>query len=151
MSSIRPSKDRYYVNVAREVATRSTCLVSKYGSIIVKNDRIISSGYNGAPRKVKNCVDTGTCIRNITGLSRYNACRAVHSEANALLHANYEDMLDSVLYIYRCESSKDSHDVVEPCISCKRLILNAKIKRVVCQQEDGTLKEHFPENWIDKV
>ena len=149
--SIRPSKDIYYSNVAKEVSTTSTCLVSKYGCIIVKNDRIISSGYNGAPRKVKNCIDTGACIRNLTGLSRYNQCRAVHAEANALLHANYDDLFDSVMYIARGESSKSSHDKVEPCLNCKRLIINAKITKVICREDDGNLVECLPENWLDLV
>lgn len=147
----RPSKTQYYLRVAQQVAERSTCLVSNYGCVIVKNDTIISTGYNGSPRGTKNCSDSGVCIRDCEGLSRYNSCRAVHSEANALLHANYNDLIGSTMYIARCGTSDKSTQKVEPCQNCKRLIMNAQVVRVVCAQESGDVIEFDPQKWADLV
>lgn len=147
----RPSKVQYYLDVAEQIATRSTCLVSKYGCVIVKNDTIISTGYNGAPRGVTNCSDTGVCIRDCEGTRRYNSCRAVHSEANALIHASYNDLIGSTMYISRCDFSDASNERVEPCLSCKRLILTSQIPTVVCKQNNNEIIEFNTKNWISLV
>ena len=147
----RPNKVQYYLDVAEQVATRSTCLVSKYGCVIVKNDAIISTGYNGSPRGVTNCSDTGVCIRDCEGTRRYNSCRAVHSEANALLHASYNDLIGSVMYISRYDSSDASNERVEPCLNCKRLILNSQTQTVVCRQNNNEIVEFNPKNWVSLV
>ena len=147
----RPTKTQYYLSIAEQVATRSTCNISKYGSVIVKNDIVVSTGYNGSPRGTKNCSDTETCLRDCEGVSRYNQCRAVHSEANALLHADYKDLIGSILYIARYKPSKSSSSKVEPCQNCKRLIMNAQIVKVVCKQDDGSITEVNPSSWVDFV
>ena len=98
----RVSKHNYYLDIAQTVAERSTCLRKKYGAIIVKNDVIVSTGYNGAPRDRKNCADLGLCIRDklqIPRGERYELCRAVHSEANAIIAASREQMLGATLYM----------------------------------------------------
>jgi dCMP deaminase len=148
---MRLSKSKYYLEIARQVAARSTCLVSSYGCVIVKNDYIVATGYNGSPRGVKNCSDFNICVRDQEGLSRYNSCRAVHSESNAMLHANYDNLIDSTMYIARLIGSKSSVTKVEPCQNCQRLILNAQVAMVVCLQDDDTIIEFEPKKWIGSV
>jgi len=148
---MRPTKIQYYLGLAEQVATRSTCLVSKYGCVIVKDDAVISTGYNGSPRGTMNCSDTETCIRDCEGLSRYNQCRAVHAEANALLQANYNNLIGSVMYISRYGSSDKSNPKVEPCLNCRRLIMNAQVMKVVCRQSDGTVTDVDPNDWVNFV
>lgn len=147
----RLTKTEYYLSIAEQVATRSTCLVSKYGCVIVKNDIIVSTGYNGSPRGVKNCSDTGVCLRDVTGNRRYDACRSVHSEANALLQANYSDLIGSTIYISRYDKSESSNETVESCQNCKRLLLNAQVEKVVCRQVDGNVISVEPKIWINQV
>jgi dCMP deaminase len=147
----RLNKTEYYLGVAEQVAVRSTCIVSKYGAVIVKNDIIVSTGYNGSPRGVKNCSDLGVCIRDCEGTRRYNSCRAVHSEANALLQASYNDLIGSTLYIARYGISNNSNEQVEPCMNCKRLIMNAQIEKVICRQNDSKIVEFDPKKWIELV
>ena len=141
---LRPSKDDYYLNLAMDVAKRSTCLRRKYGAVIVKDDRIISTGYNGAPRGQINCNDKGICLRQemkIPSGERYELCRAVHAEANAIIHATYTDMIGSTLYLCGVDAiSNVPLPVSEPCAMCKRMILNAQIKRVVSRNNNtGTI------------
>lgn len=136
----RPSKEEYYFNLALAVAMRSTCLRRKYGAVIVKDDRIISTGYNGASRGEQNCTDVGLCLReeqNIPHGERYELCKAVHAEANAILNANPADMIGATLYLAGWENGK----VIQrpaPCAMCTRLIRNARISKVVtcrCKEE----------------
>lgn len=134
MNRIRPSKDVYYLNIAKAVSLRSTCLRRKYGAVIVKNDEIISTGYNGAPRGSVNCCDNGKCERmrkNIPHGQRYEECVAVHAEANAIVSAARRDIIGSTLYLYGYDeiSGCEIHGV--PCIMCERLIQNAGIERVI--------------------
>lgn len=147
----RISRINYYLEVAKSVALRSTCLISKYGCVIVKNDAIVSTGYNGSARGAKNCIEVGICIRDFEGFSRYNDCRAVHSEANALLHAKYEDLIGSTAYIARVDTTKSSHAIIEPCKSCKRLLINAQLSKVICLQDDKSIKEFKVTDWIESV
>ena len=146
----RPNKDHYYLNIAKQVATRSTCLVSNYGCVIVKNDIIISTGYNGSPRGAINCSDTGVCQRDVDGTSRYNSCRAVHSEPNALIQAR-SDAAGSTMYISRSMATELSHIDVKPCHNCIRLIMNAQVKNVLCLQDGGAVMEWKVKHWIDEV
>lgn len=98
----RPSKEEYYFNIALAVAMRSTCLRRKYGAVIVKDDHIISTGYNGSARGEQNCTDVGLCLReeqNIPHGERYELCQAVHAEANAILNADPADMIGATLYL----------------------------------------------------
>ena len=99
---MRKSKDEYYLNIAEAVLTRSTCLRRKYGAVIVKDDEIISTGYNGSPRGWDNCCDLGYCVRvqeNIPHGQRYEECRSVHAEMNAIISASRRDMIGSTLYL----------------------------------------------------
>lgn len=139
----RVSKENYYLDIAQTVAERSTCLRRKFGSIIVKNDVIVSTGYNGAPRGRKNCNDLGYCFRdklNIPRGERYELCRAVHSEQNAVIAAPRDQMLGSTLYM-ACVSPIDGtvQGGLNNCMMCKRVILNAGISTVVIRDD----AEHF--------
>lgn len=130
----RPSKTAYYLGIAREVARRGTCLRRCYGAVIVNNDQIVSTGYSGAPRGMTNCIDLGQCLReeqNIPKGQRYELCRAVHAEMNAIIHAARSDMIGGKMYIVGV--SADTGDYVEnaePCKLCKRVIINAGLKTV---------------------
>ena len=148
MSNIRPDKDSYYLDIAKSVASRGTCLRRNYGAVIVKDGRIISTGYNGAPVKRSNCCDLGYCTRqkmNIPRGQRYELCRSVHAEANAIIQGTYSEMVGSTLYLYGWDVEKDSCDIgAEPCSMCKRMILNAGISRVVTVSG-----EVDPKEWVE--
>lgn len=135
----RLDKDAYYLNIARDVAKRSTCLRSCYGAVIVKNDEIIATGYNGAPRGRINCIDCGFCLRTELNLSRgerYELCRSVHAEANAIISADRQRMIGSTLYLSGFDPySGEIIYQMECCAMCKRLIINAGIERVVYDAE----------------
>ncbi len=129
----RPKKDEYYLNIARAVAERSTCLRAKAGTVIVKDDTIVSTGYVGAARGEENCCDLGICERDRLKLKpgeRYELCRSVHSEANAITNAarSGHNILGGTMYIYfeRLDGQKIKHN--GPCIMCQRMIKNAGIK-----------------------
>jgi dCMP deaminase len=140
----RPDKDLYYLNIAKEVARRSTCLRRWYGAVIVKNDQIISTGYAGAARGAVNCSDTGICPRqqaNIPRGERYELCRSVHAEMNAIIHAARADMIDSTLYLSGFDAVDGS--IVKnarPCKICTRLIINAGIITVKALGENDTVQ-----------
>ena len=150
----RTSKENYYLDIADAVLERSTCMRRKYGAIIVRNDEIISTGYNGAPRGRKNCSDLGRCTREelkIPSGQRYELCRSVHAEANAIISASRRDMIDAVLYL----SGRDGHsdDLLRDttcCSMCRRMIINAGIKKVVARVGDqGEITETLVQEWID--
>ncbi len=131
----RIDKDNYYLNIAESALERSTCIRRKWGAVIVKNDEIVATGYNGAPRGRKNCDDLGYCKRekmNIPRGERYEMCRSVHAEANAIISAERKDMIESTLYMVGKEvSSGDYVKDAMPCAMCKRMIINAGIERVI--------------------
>lgn len=135
---MRISKREYYLQIARAVAERSTCNRRHYGAVLVKNDRIIATGYNGSARSEPNCCDTGFCARkgaqHNTGYT--SACPAIHAEQNAIISAG-RDAAFSTLYIagYDCETGEPITDA-QPCEICKRFILNAGISRVITKAED---------------
>ena len=133
----RISKDTYYLNIAREVAMRGTCLRRYFGAVIVNNDQIISTGYVGAPRKTENCIDIGVCLRDELKVGpgeKYELCRSVHAEQNAILHAARLDMIGGTLYLVGLEHPSKTIVVnAEPCRICKRMIINAGIKKVIIQ------------------
>lgn len=134
----RPSKDDYYLGIAAQVAARSTCLRRQYGAVIVKDDVIISTGYNGSPRGEKNCCDVGVCWReahNIPHGEQYEKCVAVHAEANAIISCNRDEMIGSTLYLAGFEDGKPIVKP-EPCAMCARLIMNARIACVVSGRDD---------------
>ena len=128
----RPSKLKYYLDIAAAVAARSTCLRRQYGAVIVKNDMIISTGYNGSPRGYLNCCDLGECWRerhNIPHGQQYEKCNAVHAEANAIVSASRLDMMGATLYLAGFENGERIPDP-QPCEMCNRLIENAGIIRI---------------------
>lgn len=147
----RLSKRRYYLNIARQVATRSTCLRSCYGAVIVKDDEIISTGYNGAPRGRQNCSNCGFCLRNELGLrkgERYELCRSVHAEMNAIISASRESMSDATLYLsgYQPDTGELIDDIV-CCAMCERMIINSGIKYIIYDNGGNGLLMHV-ENFI---
>ncbi|MCD8254517.1 MAG: deaminase [Oscillospiraceae bacterium] len=138
----RTSKENYYLNIADAVSARSTCMRRKYGAIIVRKDEIISTGYNGAPRGRKNCSDIGFCTREalrIPSGERYELCRSVHAEANAIISAARRDMIGATLYLCGRDAKTGEllHDTTS-CSMCRRQIINSGIVRVVARTgEDG--------------
>ena len=149
----RVSKHNYYLDIAETVAERSTCLRRMYGAIIVKDDVIVSTGYNGAPRGRKNCSDLGTCIRETMGIpsgERYEMCRSVHAEANAIIAAARERMLGSTLYMV-CISPQTGEILggTNSCMMCKRQIINAGIETVVVRDTKDEYRVIKVSDWIE--
>ncbi|MEM4248138.1 MAG: deaminase [Candidatus Nanoarchaeia archaeon] len=152
----RPSKDEYYLNIALEVAQRATCLRRKYGAVIVNNDRIISTGYAGAPRKTPNCIDLGKCYRQerrISAGQHYELCRSVHAEMNAIVHADYEKMIGGTIYIAGIDLEKEGTPLTKakPCPLCKRMIINAQLGEVVFREADGSTTKVKVSEWITEA
>lgn len=140
----RPSKDEYYLGIADQVLRRSTCLRRKYGAVLVKNDEIVSTGYNGSPRGEKNCCDTGFCERESHGVAkgeRYELCVAIHAEDNAITSASRSTAIGSTLYIVGREVASGELANPCPCKMCRRKIKNAGITRVVGIFKDGEIKD----------
>lgn len=130
----RPSKDEYYLGIADQVLRRSTCIRRNYGAVLVKNDEIVATGYNGSPRGEANCCDTGYCEREKQGVAkgeRYELCCAIHAEDNAITSAGRDKAFGSTLYIVGREHTSGEYANPCPCIMCRRKIVNAGIKRVV--------------------
>ena len=141
---MRLDKDNYYLKIAEAVLNRSTCLRRRYGAVIVKDDEIISTGYNGAARGMPNCDELGYCFREreqIPHGERYESCRSVHGEANAIISASRRDMLGAVLYLTGKEA--DGSPV------CKRLIINAGISTVVVLGSDNEIKRTSVKDWVN--
>ena len=149
----RVSKENYYLDIAQAVAERGTCLRRSFGAVIVNNDSIVSTGYNGAPRGRKNCCDLGSCMReklNIPRGERYELCRSVHAEANAIISASREEAIGSTLYM-ACISPSDGsvYPGTTSCAMCKRLIINAGIKDVVVRENKDEFTVYHVEDWIE--
>jgi len=137
MRTSRPNKTNYYLSIAKGIAARSTCLRRQYGAVIVKNDAIVSTGYNGAARGVANCCDIGECWREEHGVphgEQYEKCQGVHAEANAIINASREEMEGATLYLAGFDNGKVI-DAPRPCEMCNRLIRNSGIKYVVTKPE----------------
>ena len=137
----RTDKVNYYLDIADTVLHRSTCIRRQYGAIIVRNDEIISTGYNGAPRGRINCSDLGYCRREamqVPSGERYELCRSVHAEANAIISASRRDMLGGTLYLVGREAKSGALTDAVPCSMCKRTIINSGIKDVVMRNADGS-------------
>jgi len=149
----RRNKTNYYLDIADSVRERATCLRRTYGAIIVKNDEILSTGYNGAPRGRKNCTDLCRCRReelNIPSGERYELCRSVHAEANAIISAARRDMIGSTLYLAgRQGTDGEILATATPCSMCRRLIINAGIETVIARTGDGTYEITPVQSWID--
>lgn len=152
MTSERVNKHNYYLDIAQTVSERCTCLRKHFGAIIVKNDTILSTGYNGAPRGRKNCSDLCSCRReelNIPRGERYELCRSVHAEANAIIAAPRDQMLGSVLYM-SCIDHKTGELVegTSSCMMCKKLIINAGIKKVIVRDTKDDFRIIDVDEWI---
>lgn len=149
----RRDKTNYYLDLADVVSKRGTCLRRRYGAVIVKNDEVISTGYVGAPRGRKNCSDIEYCIRqkmNIPRGERYELCRSVHAEANAIISAEREKMIGSTLYLSGREV--DTGEYIKnsnSCSMCKRQIINAGISQVVIRDTEDEYRVIDVQEWID--
>ena len=148
----RVDKENYYLDIAEAVLKRSTCLRRRYGAIIVRNDEIISTGYNGAPRGRKNCIDLGYCTRDamkIPAGQRYELCRSVHAEANAIISASRAEMLGGTLYLAgRDAKTGELLSNATSCSMCRRQIINAGIRRVVIRSTPTEYSVVNTEEWI---
>ena len=149
----RIDKENYYLDIAQTVLERSTCQCAQYGALIVRNDEIVSTGYNGAPRGRSNCIDLGYCIRekmNIPQGERYELCRSVHAEANAIISAARRDMIGSTLYLVgRDARTGDLLPDAMCCSMCKRQIINAGIDRVVIRVDEKIYRTIPVSDWIE--
>lgn len=149
----RRDKHNYYLDIAQTVLERGTCLRRNYGSIIVKNDEIISTGYTGAPRGRKNCLDLGYCRRaklNVPRGERYEMCRSVHSEANAIISAPRKDMIGATLYLVGIDAGTgELVPDASSCAMCKRMIINSGIEKVIVRNTKDTFTEILVSDWIE--
>ena len=148
----RISKENYYLDIAETVIGRATCLRRCYGAIIVKNDEIISTGYNGAPRGRKNCVDLGYCTREAMKVprgERYELCRSVHAEANAIISAARRDMVGGTLYLAGKDAvTGEILPDATSCSMCRRMIINAGLERVIIRTAPGKYNVVLVRDWI---
>lgn len=149
----RIDKINYYLDIAETVLERGTCLRRNFGAIIVNNDQIVSTGYTGAPRGRKNCSDLGYCIRmerNIPRGERYELCRSVHAEANAIIHASRDQMIGAILYLVGKEV--DTGEYVKnttSCAMCKRMVINAGINKVIVRNDKSSFTEYNVSEWVN--
>ncbi len=149
-------KDNYYMKIAEAVAIKSNCLCVAFGCLIVKNDQIISTGYVGAPRKTKDCIDLGFCIRRkkkIKSGTGYEMCRSVHAEMNVIINAARAgvSLLDGDMFLFtakRIDGRKLAPMKAYPCSLCKKMIINAGIKRFIGNNKNGSLSTYFIGDWV---
>lgn len=148
----RTDKKNYYLDIAETVLERGTCLRRNFGAIIVKNDQIVSTGYVGAPRGRKNCIDMGVCVReqnNIPRGERYELCRSVHAEANAIIHASRDAMLGATLYLVGKDAKTGEYvENACACSMCKRMIINAGIKKIIIRNTKDKFTAIYVDEWI---
>lgn len=150
----RIDKHNYYLDICETILERGTCLRRNFGAIIVKHDEIMASGYSGAPRGRKNCSDLGYCRREelkVERGTRYELCRSVHAEQNAIISSRRQDMIGSTMYLVGKEMN--TGELVEkaaPCLLCKRFIINAGISRVIVRDTDKEFRITDVQKWIDK-
>ncbi|MBI4685222.1 MAG: dCMP deaminase family protein [Nitrospirae bacterium] len=148
----RPGWDEYFINIAKAVSARATCLRRKYGAVITKDNMIVSTGYNGAPSGMKDCFEAGRCTRKellIPHGERYELCHSVHAEANAIIRASVHELKGATIYISGANDGiGECHS--EPCMMCKRIILNSKIARVVYSDGNGSFHVINPKKWLKK-
>ena len=148
----RRDKVNYYLDLAETVSQRCTCLRKHYGAVIVKNDEVISTGYVGAPRGRQNCSDLGYCLRSKLGIprgERYELCRSVHAEANAIICASRRDMIGATLYLVGKEVSTEEYVENAICCSmCKRMVINAGIDQVVVRDNKDQYRVIQVADWI---
>lgn len=150
----RPSQDEYFLNIAREVATRATCLRRQFGAVIVREKRIMSTGYAGAPNGVPNCCDLGKCYRQekkIPSGEHYELCRSVHAEMNAVIQAGYDRTRGAKIYIAGIDLEGNSVEIEAiPCRLCRRVIINASIEEVVTRK-DNEIMHYKIAGWVEEL
>jgi len=152
MSSDRISKHEYYLGIAKEVARRSTCFRRSIGAIIIRDDQIISTGYVGAPRKTRDSFEHGECLRDKLGIphgQRYELCRSVHAEQNAIINAARAgvSLLGGDMYIHGTIYGDNRPINAFPCFICKKMLLNCGLKRIICSTEDGKMMVFEVSQW----
>lgn len=149
----RRDKVNYYLDLAEVVSCRSTCLRRRYGAVIVKNDQVISTGYVGAPRGRANCSDIGRCVRqemHVPRGERYELCRSVHAEANAIIHASRDEMIGATMYLTGVEMAYGSYiKNANSCSMCKRMIINAGIEKVVVRDDRDHYRVIEVSSWVE--
>ena len=147
----RISKENYYLDIAETVLERATCLRRVYGAIIVKNDEIISTGYNGAPRGRANCVDMGYCTRELMKIprgERYELCRSIHAEANAIISASRRDMVGGTIYLVgRDARTGELLGDATSCMMCRRMVINAGLDKVVIRRSKTEFEVVDVQEW----
>lgn len=151
----RPSKDQYYLDLARSVCSRGTCTKVEIGAVIIKDDQVVATGYVGAPRGTKSSLQHGFCLRKRLGIPsghRYEMCRSVHAEQNAIINAARSGvgLLGGDMYIYG--KSKESGEMIDafPCFICKKMLINCGLKRVICSLKNGEYIVFSVQDWIDE-
>jgi dCMP deaminase len=152
MTPKRTTKNEYYLGIAKEVARRSTCFRRSIGAIIIRDDQIISTGYVGAPRKTKDSFEHGECLRDklkIPHGQRYELCRSVHAEQNAIINAARAgvSLLGGDMYIYGSTYGEGRPIDAFPCFICKKMIINCGLNRVISSTADGGMKTFRISQW----
>ena len=149
----RRDKINYYLDLAEVVAQRSTCIRRHYGAVIVRNDEVISTGYVGAPRGRRNCTDMGRCIREelqIPRGERYELCRSVHAEVNAIISASRNEMLGASLFLVGIDAKTGQYtENPNSCSMCKRAIINSGIEKVYIRDTKDEYRIVDVCSWID--
>jgi len=153
MKTKRISKNEYYLGIAKEVSRRSTCFRRSIGAIIIRDDQIISTGYVGAPRKTRDSLEHGFCLRDklkIPHGQRYELCRSIHAEQNVIINAARAgvSLLGGDMYIYGSHYGKNESINAFPCFICKKMIINAGLKRVICSTVKDKIKIFLVKNWV---
>jgi dCMP deaminase len=147
---LRPDWDEYFIGIAKAVSARATCLRRRYGAVITRGNIIVSTGYNGAPAGMKDCLEVGRCRRRelqIPHGERYELCYSVHAEANAIIRASLDELRGSTIYISGIDA-KNSECNSEPCMMCKRMILNSGIVKVVYSNGNNGFMVVDPKKWM---
>lgn len=151
----RPSKDEYYLDLAKSVSRRATCLKVQIGAVIIRDDQVVATGYCGAPRGTKSSLEHGFCLRKKLGIPsghRYEMCRSVHAEQNAIINAarSGTSLLGGDMYIYGLNNETGQDLDAFPCFICKKMLINCGLKRVICSLKDGGFKVFHVEDWMDE-
>lgn len=140
----RIDKENYYLDIAETVMERSTCRCTRFGALIVRNDEIVSTGYNGAPRGRANCIDLGCCVRERGGL-----CRSIHAEANAIISASRSECIGGAMYLVGRDAATGALlEDQAPCPQCKMMIINAGISKMVMRNTNGRYQVFNVQDWV---
>jgi dCMP deaminase len=149
----RRDKHNYYLDIAEQVLKRCTCLRRHYGAVIVRDDEVISTGYVGAPRGRRNCSDVNSCVREekkIARGERFELCRSVHAEANAIISASRKDMLGGSMYLVGIDVAAAKYiEKPNSCAMCKRLIINAGIATVYVRDDSENFRVINVGDWVE--